>query len=298
MIPTDEKTVTVAAINWKGQWGNKAANLEKIKAKVREATQLGVNIVCFPELALSGYECGEETGREHKPCSMHIEAAETIPGPATEDIAKLAKELDVYVIFGMPERDAKNPNVRYISAAVVGPEGILGSCRKIHLVSPPISTEIFCFQSGSELPIFDTKYGRIGVQSCADFWHFPELTRILTFKGAGIIFNLAGSATGPGKIDVITHGTAARGMEVTAYVVSVNHVGKERILSYYGHSTIAGPQVPRFCKIFAQGGDDEEIVSATLSLKALEYARSISTLKRGKWKSIAKEYRDAVESVV
>lgn len=258
-----EKVVTVAAINWKGEWGNKSANLEKIKAKVREARQLGVNMVCFPELALSGCECGEETRRESKPCSMHTEAAEIIPGPATEEVAKLAKELDVYVIFGMPERDSKDPKVHYNSAVIVGPEGLVGSYRKLHLAGPPVWVENFCFQTGSELPVFETKYGLIGVLVCADFWCFPELSRILTLKGARLIFNLTAALALPGNVDVMTHVTAARAMENITYTVSANHVGAEGPLPYYGHSTIAGIQTPECCKIFAQGGDAEEIVWAT-----------------------------------
>ena len=141
------------------------------------------------------------------------------------------------------------------------------------------------------MPVFDTRYGPIGVQICADFWHFPEISRILVHKEARIIFNPVGSVAAPGKVDLMTHVTLARGMEVDAYVVSVNHVGKEGTNSYYGHSTIAGPQAPRFCRMFAQGGVDEEIVSATLNFEVLEYARSISSLKRGQWRLIAEEYR-------
>jgi predicted amidohydrolase len=291
-----EKAVTVAAVNWKGEWGNKAANLEKIKIKVREARLLGANMVCFPELALSGYECGEETKRDQRPCSMHMQAAETIPGPATEELAKLAKDLDIYVILGMPERDATDPREHYISIAVVGPEGILGKYRKIHLGGPPIWFETFCFKTGDELPVFETRYGTIGVLSCADVWCFPELSRILALKGARVIFNSTGSAAIPRNVDVMTHVTAARAMENIAYVVSANHVGKERTMSYYGHSTIAGIEVPECCRIFAQGGNDEEIVWATLNFEALEYARSICTLRRGKWKLIAKEFQRIAES--
>ncbi len=298
-MPKDyEKKVTVAAVNWKGEWGNKAANLEKIKTKIREATQLGVNMVCFPELALNGCECGEEAERNQKPCSMHMETAETIPGPSTEEIAKLAKELGVYVIFGMTERDAKDPDTRYNAAVVVGPEGILGSYRKLHLSPPPIWTEFFCFTRGSELPIFETRYGLIGVQICADFWTYPELCRILSLKGARIIFNPTGSAAHPGKIDMMTYLTAARGKENEVYTVSANHVGKERTFSYYGHSTIAGTAFPRFCKVFAQGEYDEEIVSATLNFEALAFARETFQIKeKGNWKLIVNEYQKIIESM-
>ncbi len=296
MIPKEyekyERTVTVACINWSGVWGDKAANLDKIKARVMEASELGANIIAFPELALSGYECGEEARRDQKPCSMHTEAAETIPGPATEEIAKLTRELDVYVILGMPERDDGDPKVNYNSAALIGPEGTLGSYRKLHLGPPPIFTEKFCFKRGNKLPVFETRYGPIGIQICADFWVVPEFSRILYLKGARVIFNLAGSADRPGRIEFMTQQTGARGTESNIFTASINHVGKERTLSYYGHSTIAGRSFPRATKIFAQGGAGEEIVSATLSFESLHHWDSLTNLKKEvNWKLIANEYK-------
>ena len=93
-----------------------------------------------------------------------------INGISTSEIAKLAKDLDVYVLVGMPEKDAKDPDSRYISVAVIGPEGIIGRYRKIAVAPPPIWTEQICgFKFGNELPVFETRYGPIGVQICAAF---------------------------------------------------------------------------------------------------------------------------------
>ena len=301
MIPKEyekyEKTVTVACINWSGTWGDKAANLKKIKSKVTEASKAGAKMICFPELALSGYECGEEARTDQKPCSMHIETAETIPGPSTEEITKLTKELEVYVIFGMPEKDDKNPNIRYISAAIIGPEGIIGRYRKVNLAPLPIWTEPICFTPGNELPVFETKYGPIGIQICMDFWKVPECSRILCLKGARIIFNLSGSSSGPGKAEFMTEVTGCRGSESLVYTVSCNHVGKEKTISYYGHSTVAGPSYPRLTKIFAQGGDAEEIVLATLSFESLHHWCDLIDLKNCvNWKLIAEEYKKLIKT--
>jgi len=301
MIPQEyakyEKAVTLAAVNWHGEWGNKKANLEKMKAKMREAAQLGVNMLCFPELALSGYECGEEARKTEQPCAMHAEAAETIPGPATEEIAKLARELDMYVIFGMPEKDARDPKVQYIAAAVVGPEGLLGSYRKLHLAPPPVWLEYYCFKPGNDLPLFETRYGPIGIQMCADFWMYPELSRILALRGARIIFNPTGSAVAPGKIDMMINNSTTRGQETQTYIVSCNHVGKERTTAYYGHSTIAGPGFPKFFKTLARGEDIEEIVWATVSFETLAQARRIFRVREaGNWELISREYRKIAES--
>ncbi|MDO8691695.1 MAG: carbon-nitrogen hydrolase family protein [Dehalococcoidia bacterium] len=301
MIPKEyqnyESVVTVGAVNWKGEWGNKEANLEKMKQKVREASQMGINMVCFPELALSGYECGAEAKRDHRQCSMHSQSAETVPGPSSEEMAGLARELGIYVIFGLPEKENQSPGVLYNSAAVVGPEGVLGRYRKLHLAPPPIWTEFSCFKPGSDLPLFETRYGPIGVQICADFWAYPELTRILTLKGARILFVPVGSASSPGKVDLMTHGTAAAGSQNRAYMVVSNFVGAEVTLSYYGHSTIAGPRMPRFCAIYSQGGDAEEIVSATLSFEALANARqNLKHKEFGQWDLIIKGYQEIAAS--
>lgn len=301
MIPKEyqqyERMVTVGAVNWKGEWSNKAANLEKMKRKVQEAAQMGVNIVCFPELALSGYECGEEAKRDNAQCPMHREAAETIPGPSTEEMAALARQLGVYVIFGLPEKVDHEPGVLYNTAVVVGPEGIIGAYRKLHLAPPPIWTEFSCFRPGSELPLFETRYGPIGVQICADFWAYPELTRILTLKGARIVFVPTGSASAPGKVNHMTHGTVAAGSQNRAFMVTSNFVGVERTLSYFGHSTIAGPRMPHFSTIYNQGADTEEIVSATLSFEALAHARQNLRHKEfGQWDLIIKGYQEIASS--
>jgi len=284
MIPKEyekyEKTVTVSVVNFATVWGNKAANLAKIKSMITSASQIGSNIIAFPEMSLTGYECGEEARRDGKACSLHEEAAETIPGPSTEEVVELAKELGVYVLFGMPERDAKDPEVHYNSVAVIGPEGVLGSYRKIHLSSLPIWTDEICYRPGNTIPVFETRYGPIGVQICQDFWVYPELSRILWLKGARLIFNCAGSAIGPGKTQLITQTTACRGAESFIYAASANLVGTERTISYYGHSTIAGPAFPSTIKVFAQGGEREEIVTATLSFERLHHLWNLINLKK------------------
>ncbi len=203
---------------------------------------------------------------------MHKELAETIPGPSTNEIIALARDLDVYIIFGMPEKDEKNPDTLYISSVVTGPEGLLGAYRKLHLAPLPRFTESLCFSPGNEIPVFKTRYGIIGVLICYDFYFFPELARIMALKGANLLVNTSASTTGPGKPYFLVQQTGSRATENCVYAASANLVGKEQSNSYYGHSVIAGPLTPRPAFIFAEGGETEEIVSATLSLKRL-YAR-------------------------
>ena len=277
MIPEQyrqyEDTVTLGCVNYGSIWNDKAASIDKVKKLIGEAADQGINILVFPELSLSGYESNEDN-------TMHREFAETIPGPATEEIAALTKQLDIYVILGMPERDPGDADTCYISCPLLGPEGFIGNYRKLHLGTPPLFRESLCFTGGDSVPVFATRYGPIGIQICADFWVFPELSRILMLKGARIIVNSTASMSMPGRPFYITSMTAARATENMVYTASANLVGKERTLSYYGYSTIAGPSYPRFSHIHAQAEDKEEIVSATLSFDKLHRFREAVSLDK------------------
>ena len=277
MIPEQyrqyEDTVTLGCVNYGSIWNDKAASIGKVKRLIGEAADQGINILVFPELSLSGYESNEDN-------TMHREFAETIPGPATEEIAALTKQLDIYVILGMPERDPGDAATCYISCPLLGPEGFIGNYRKLHLGTPPLFRESLCFTGGDSVPVFATRYGPVGIQICADFWVFPELSRILMLKGARIIVNSTASMSMPGRPFYITSMTAARATENMVYTASANLVGKERTLSYYGYSTIAGPSYPRFSHIYAQAEDREEIISATLSFDKLHRFREAVSLDK------------------
>ncbi len=284
-----QETVSVACVNFHTDWGNKAANLAKMKTFTAEAAKQGNNIIVFPELALSGYECSEDIGIEKKSCRMHRELAEVIPGPSTEEMADMAKELDVYIIFGMPEQDRVDPDTRHISSVVIAPEGILGAYRKVHLAPTPRFTESLCFSPGNEMPVWPTKYGKIGVLICYDFYFFPELSRIMALKGADLLINTTASSAGPGKPFFIVQQTGARATENLVYAASANLVGKERSKAFYGHSVIAGPHAPRPAFVFAEGGETEEIVSATLSFPRLRAYAELLDWKKSRRSQLIEE---------
>jgi len=286
----DHETVSLACINFHPEWGDKVANLAKMKTFVADAARQGNNIIVFPELALSGYECSEDAGAEKKSCRMHTELAEAIPGPSTEEMGRLARKLDVYIIFGMPEQDKKNPATHYISSVVIAPEGILGAYRKLHLAPWPRFTESLCFSPGDEIPVWKTRYGNIGVLICYDFYFFPELARIMALKEATLLVNTTASAAGPGKPYYIVQQTGCRATENLVYAASANLVGKERTKTYYGHSVIAGPHDPKPAFIFAEGGETEEIVSATLSFTKLQsYTEKLDWKKNRQFQLINRE---------
>ncbi len=284
-----EKIVTVGAANFASVAGDKEASLAKIEANVREAAAQGINIIAFPEEALIGFGQCPVCQSGVSPCAYHHDLAETVPGPATERIAELARELDLYVIFGLAERDSSDPTVLYNAVAVVGPDRIQGTYRKLHLGSLPWVSEGVTYQPGNSLPIFETRFGPIGVIICYDFWFNPELTRLLALKGARLIFNCCATFKGPGKRDYMVNTTTTRAQENLCYAVSANQVGgpdgtgsygaehldEGRTSDFLGHSTIAGPAFPRFNHVFAEAGDEEELISATLSFEKLHRWESI-----------------------
>lgn len=286
MIPDEyqayEPVVTVGCVNFSPVWGDKKRTLAKLEANILEAAAQGIDILVFPEGALTGASGCDACRAEQGPCERHVEQAEPVPGPATEQIAALAADHGLYVVFGLPERDADDPTVLYNAAAVIGPEGILGTYRKVHLGTLPWVTEGLVFRPGDQLPIFPTRFGPIAVQICYDFWFNPELSRILALKGARLILNPCGTFAGPGKRDYMVQTTSVRAQENLVYAASANLVGGPgtedysaaalddvRPASYLGHSVIAGPAFPRFSHVYAEGGDQEEIVSATLSFERL-----------------------------
>jgi len=277
-----EKIVSVACVNFHTEWGNKQANLEKMKAIATEAARQGNNIVVFPELALSGYECSEDETAATRSCSLHRELAETVPGPSTKAMAEIAKEFDVYIIFGMPEQDKNHSDIRYISSAIVGPEGILGAYRKLHLAPPPRYKEEQCFTGGDRIPVWKTRYGLIGVIICYDFYYFPEITRIMALKGARLIVNTTASVAGPGKPYFLVQQTGCRATENLVYAASANLVGTERTKTYYGHSVIAGPLTPRPVHIFIEAGEGEEVISSTLDFQRLAISHELMNWKKSR----------------
>lgn len=210
-----------------------------------------------------------------------IALAETVPGPSTERLHAAAVELDLYVVLGMSERDRDDPTTLYNAAAVIGPEGILGTYRKVHLGSLPWVTEGITFTPGTSLPVFPTRFGPLGVQICYDFWFNPELTRLLALKGARTIAVPVGSFAAPDRDHSMRATALSRAQENLVHVVVSNSVGGPgtsatgyagrelteslRPDTYVGHSMITGPSFPRFGHLYAEGGTTEELVVAPLS---------------------------------
>ena len=132
------------------------ANLQRAIARVREAAQQGAQVICLPELFRSEYFCQSE---DH----ARFELAESVPGPSTEALSRLASQLGVVVIASLFEKRAAG--VYHNTAAVLDADGTyLGKYRKMHIPDDPLFYEKFYFTPGDlGFKAFDTRYGRIGV---------------------------------------------------------------------------------------------------------------------------------------
>lgn len=290
--------VTLAAANFTPVHGRAKATVEKMASVVEEAAAQGADLVVFPENALLGCQSCAACRDLGGPCDACIESAESVPGPATDALARLARDRNLYIVFGLPERDIRERRRLYNAAAVVGPEGVLGSYRKVHLGEPPWVTEGITFTPGTALPLFPTRFGLLGVQICYDFWFNPELTRILALKGARLVAVPVGSFEAPGRPDAMRATVLARAQENLIHVVVSNAVGgpdgpgqaySGRALTesarpnyYAGHSMIAGPAFPRFGVLLAEAGATEELVVSTINLK--QQARFETVFDYRRWR--------------
>lgn len=263
--------VTVACVNFEGVssdgTSSKRYRLDKMVSQVREAVRQGAQLVVFPESVLGAHgstcdNCSVDSG----PSVEHQALAETIPGPSTDTLIHLAEELGTYIVFGIDEVEPDHPERIYNSAVLVGPEGHVGTYRKLHLGHP---LETRHYTPGSELPIFQTSLGPIGILICYDFWSNPELSRILALKGARILVNPTLSAANPGKADYLRNTTVVRAQENLVYAMSANWTGPYGEGNAAGNSTIAGPAYPAFNNVFAAAGVEEQVIVATLNFKQL-----------------------------
>lgn len=248
--------------------GTPKANLEKAQQKVRQAAAKGAQIICLQELFCSDYFCQN--------CEVsNFELAETIPGPSTEALGKLAKEKSVVIIASLFEKRAEG--IYHNTAVVIDADGkLIGKYRKMHIPDDPNFYEKFYFTPGDlGFQSHKTKYGNIGVLVCWDQW-FPEAARLTALAGAQIIFYptaIGNSAADASIAKAQKDGweTVQRGHAVAneVFVAAVNRVGKEAGISFWGGSFVADP----FGGVIAKAGDKEEIMIVECDLAQIEETR-------------------------
>jgi predicted amidohydrolase len=243
--------------------GNKDRNLEQISEQASKARKKNVDLLIFPELHLTGYSMRDEVS--------HL--AESIPGPSTRKVESMAKENGVHIIFGMPEESEVN-GVIHNTAVFVGPKGLIGRYRKIHLPTHSVFEERRYYRPGQEAPVFKTSLGTIALSICYDLY-FPELTRLQALQGAQLMVCISAS---PGLRRRFFEGFClSRAMENAVYLAYVNRVGVEEGLQFWGGSRVIAPNgsVLAQCKY-----DLEEFQICKVDLDEVSRARAfIPTIK-------------------
>jgi len=208
--------------------GDKKWNFRKMQDKAAEAKQQGADLIVFPELSLTGY-----TLRDHV-----YELAETIPGPSTRTLQKIARQEDIHIIFGMAELSEKTLATIYNTAVLAGPEGLIGKYRKMYLPTHSVFEEKRYFRPGCQVAAFETELGKIGLAICYDIF-FPEVIRLTRLKGVQMVVCI--SASPAARRAFFETLTAARAIENNVFLVYVNLVGIEDGLQFWGGSRLIGP---------------------------------------------------------
>jgi hypothetical protein len=179
----------------------------------------------------------------------------------------------MYIVYGFQEHDNSEPSKLYNSAAIVGPEGLIGVYHKtgVHFKG---------WQKGYEPFMFETPWGPVGVSICYDTYMIPELARIYAMNGCRLILNPTATPSVGGSKHMMASALQSRVWEDALFIASANLVGPSENLDYFGNSTIIG--VPE--NILAEpkyyagpaSSTEEELIVATVDLSASDRMREFT----------------------
>jgi len=246
------------------------ANLKKAIARIGEVARKGAQIVCLQELFRSQYFCQTEDIELFK-------LAETIPGPTTDALGKVARQKQVVIVASIFEKRAAG--VYHNTAVIIGAGGkLVGRYRKMHIPDDPLYYEKFYFTPGDlGFQTHNTEYARIGALVCWDQW-FPEAARLTALSGAEFIFYPTAIGWLPAEAEEMNQAqhsaweTIQRAHAIAngVYVVAVNRVGSESKLTFWGQSFVADP----FGRVIAKASaDNEEVLVVDCDLDEIEKTR-------------------------
>jgi predicted amidohydrolase len=232
----------IAAAQIDIQLANVDQNLARMDDILRESARKGAQLTVFPECALPGY-CYDSLA-EAMPFSQ------TVPGPATERLAETCRKLEAFAVFGLLEREGE---LLFNACALVGPSGLLGCYRKVHL--PYLGIDRFT-TPGDSYAVYEAGSVRVGMHICYD-GAFPEAGRSMALDGADLL--VLPTNWPPGSQCTARFVINARAMENNVYFAAVNRVGTERGFRFIGESKICGP-------------DGNELASAPHTEETILYA--------------------------
>ena len=213
---------TIACVQMDVAIGDVEANRRRIVERMRTAAESGAELVVFPECAVTGY------------CFDSLEEAapfaETIDGRSSEAISEVCRETGAHAVVGFIEKDGPD---FYNAAMLVGPDGVIGDYRKVHL--PFLGVDRFLTPGDKPFRVFELSFGRIGINICYDA-SFPEAARALKLLGAELIILPTNWPTGAWRTaEFIIN---ARACENHVNFAAVNRCGVERGWDFIGRSKV------------------------------------------------------------
>lgn len=256
--------IHVASVQTAPVMGDVAANVARSIELAEQAAAQGARLVVLPELANTGYMFASRQ-------EAHA-LAESVPdGPSSRAWIALAQRLGIYLVAGIAERSGGK---LYNAAIIAGPDGYLGTYRKLHLWGD----ENLFFEPGDlGLPVFHTELGRIGVAICYDGW-FPEVYRLLALRGADIVAVPTNWVPMPGQTPdgpAMAHALAIAGAHSNGLtLVCADRVGVERGQPFVGRSLIVGSQ--GWTSAGPASHDREEVLLAPVDVMASRRARQLN----------------------
>jgi len=256
---------------------NLAENLNNSEKLIREAAKRNAKIICLQELFTTQYFCQVE---DHK----HFQFAEKIPGPSTDRLSKVAKELEIVIIAPLFEKRAAG--LYHNTAAILDADGtFLGKYRKMHIPDDPLFYEKFYFTPGDlGFKSWKTKFATIGVLICWDQW-YPEGARLTAMEGAEILFFPTAIGWHPfekQEFGLQQHSSwetiqQSHAIANGCYVAVPNRIGHEAPeggdgIEFWGQSFIADPSGQIVAKASV---DQEETLIADVDLELLDRQRTL-----------------------
>jgi predicted amidohydrolase len=236
--------VRIGFVQFAPKLGDQAANIERIGELIESAPQS--DLLVLPELANSGYNFVSN--------EQAWQTSETIDdGEFVSFLCESAKKRPMHLVCGVNERDG---DTLYNTAVVIGPDGLVGKYRKLHLF---VNERDFFAPGDLGLPVFDIGSCRVGVLICFD-WIFPEVWRVLALKGADVICH-------PSNLvipDKCQRAVPVHCMMSGIFAVTANRFGTEGDLTFTGRSLIADPRGEILAKAQPEG-DQVEIVEIDIA---------------------------------
>jgi N-carbamoylputrescine amidase len=248
--------IKVAAVCMNSTPGEVERNLVQVESFVSRAAADSVDIICFPELSISGYAT-ENPDRLYSASLFHR---------IVDRISDLAGAAGLLILAGAIEiiPDGKP----YITQIVAGPQGLLGCYRKTHL-SPP---EKKAYAAGQTLGLFHYGGVTFGLQLCYEA-HFPEISTVMALGGADVILMPHASPWGTPeeKLRSWLRHLPGRAFDNGLFVVACNQVGKTpQGLSFPGVALGLGPAGRLIAKYT---GPREDMLSVVLKGEELRNVR-------------------------